>query len=227
MFADPSQVLPIATLIRSRCNELGLSPPDLIRRAGFKNVSKGLRRLEQLRLGDFQGASALLAALPDALAVSAEVVNETVVETRLRIRQTNEDAWRAAFKPHAIIITDRPRPEPLFVAFSIGVEELIRVNFDLTKGPITFLTQALDGVQTKLNRWHSDKLPAFGLPIGVVVNYTPDHALRFDLAGDPIALLDTAYRFGDVALYIAGRSVTQEEFVAVIRSTNEEIKNRH
>ena len=98
-------------------------------------MSKGLRRLEHLCEGDFKGTTALIQALPDALGVSAEVVKEAVEETQRYLRETEEAAWRAAFKPHAIIITDRQRPQPLFVAFFIGVERLVRIDFDLTRGP--------------------------------------------------------------------------------------------
>ena len=40
--------LPIETLVSSRCKELGLRPVELIRRCGYKNASKGLRRLEDI-----------------------------------------------------------------------------------------------------------------------------------------------------------------------------------
>ena len=50
-----------------------------------------------------------------------------------------------------MIVTDRARPEPLFVAFFIGVNRLVRVDFDLTQRPVTFLRQALDGVREKLS----------------------------------------------------------------------------
>jgi hypothetical protein len=44
--------------------------------------------------------------------------------------ESAEAAWRAAFRPHAVIMTDRERPEPLFVAAIIGVNVLLRVDFD-------------------------------------------------------------------------------------------------
>ena len=41
-------LLPIKILISNRCDELGLRPAELIRRCGYKNISKGLRRLESV-----------------------------------------------------------------------------------------------------------------------------------------------------------------------------------
>jgi hypothetical protein len=44
-------------------------------------------------------------------------------------------------------------PEPLSVAGFIGVEGLLRVDFDLTAAPITFVTQSLDGLRQRLAKW--------------------------------------------------------------------------
>ena len=146
---------------------------------------------------------------------SSEVVGQAVEETQRYLRDTEEAAWRAAFKPHAVIVTDRARPEPLFVAFFIGVNRLVRVDFDLTQRPVTFLRQALDGVREKLSEWRGDRLPAFGKPMGVIINYSPDRAVRFDLTGKPIAIFDKAHRLGRASFSIGGRAVTEGELAAV------------
>ena len=71
----------------------------------------------------------------------------------------------------------------MFVAAFIGIERLRRVHFDLSESPTTYIQQALDGLREKLARWNSDQIPTFGKPIGVIVNYSPDRAVRFDLDG--------------------------------------------
>ena len=175
------QTLAIEALVRDRCEELGLKPAELVRRCGYQNVSKGLRRVEQLRAGDFARTSGLVRTLPAALEVSADVLDEAIEATQRYLRECAEAAWRAAFRPHAILITERTRPEPFFVAAFIGVDVLLRVDFDLTAAPVTFIKQSLDGLRQKLARWHGS-LPAFGRPVGFIVNYSPDRAVRFDLA---------------------------------------------
>jgi hypothetical protein len=65
-----------------------------------------------------------------ALGVPVDVVKGTVEETQRYLLESAEAAWRAAFRPHAVIMTDRERPEPLFVAAIIGVNVLLRVDFD-------------------------------------------------------------------------------------------------
>lgn len=46
-----TKTLVIETFISNHCSQLGLSRPDFIPGVGYKNVSKGLRRLGQLYAG--------------------------------------------------------------------------------------------------------------------------------------------------------------------------------
>ena len=109
--------LAIEALISGRLQDLKLSPVELIRRCGYKNLSKGLRRLAGVRAGYFDGQVWLLHALPDALGVPPEKAQQAVEDTQRYLHEENEAAWRAAFVPHGIIVTERDRPTQLFVAF--------------------------------------------------------------------------------------------------------------
>jgi hypothetical protein len=62
-----SKPLAIEVFVRNRLNDLGLAPTDLVRRAGYKNVAKGLRRLDELYAGNFESAHGLIERLPSAL----------------------------------------------------------------------------------------------------------------------------------------------------------------
>jgi hypothetical protein len=86
----------------------------------------------------------------------------------------------------------------------IGVNRLVRVDFDLTKSLVTFLRQALDGIRDRLNQWGGYRIPAFGKPVGVIINYSPYQAIQFDLTGKPIAIFDKAYRLGRARFSIGG-----------------------
>ena len=85
MSDDP---LPIKTLISKRCDELGLRPAEVVRRCGYKNISKGLRRLESLTQGCFKGNDALIQALPSALEVAANLVKAAVEATQAVVKST-------------------------------------------------------------------------------------------------------------------------------------------
>jgi hypothetical protein len=78
---------------------------------------------------------------------------------------------------------------------------------------VSYVGQALQGVRQKLARWESGQLPAYGRPVAVAVNYTPERAVRFDLDGNAIQVLDRAHRIGDVQLFLGGRAWLREKRV--------------
>src|ERR1700694_42567 len=77
-----STLLAIETLIVERCKVLRLSRTDLVRRAGFKNVAKGLRRLDELCAGEMKTTVSLIAGLPAALELPPDVITDTMRQTK-------------------------------------------------------------------------------------------------------------------------------------------------
>ena len=202
--ASTSESNPITTLITSRCQELGLTRAQLVKRTGYKDVSKGIRRLEELLLGELQSNKYLIQGLPAALDLAANVIARAIEKTRRQIAQEEEAAWRASFKPHAIILTVRKRPEPIFLAALIGVDRLLRVDFNPEGDHESFVQRALQGMQRILVKW-GGVVPAFGRPTGIIINYTPDYSIRFGLDGMPREFLRQAYRVGQAQLLKKGR----------------------
>ena len=201
--------LAIATLIRSRMTELDLSRGEFAKRLGYKNVAKGIRRIDALCDGNIDGTKQFLDALPQALETSADTVkralDQTVRELELAEKQEAEardKIWRENFCPHAIILTEHTVPSPIFVAAMIGVEKLLRIDLDPTQGPMSLVRQVLDRLP--------ERVPAFGKAIGFVINYSPDKAVRFDPNGQPIAILDEAVLPGTAALRLGGRPIPAE-----------------
>ena len=217
-----SDPLPIGSLIVDRLRVLDLRRRDLLRRAGYKNIAKGLRRLDELLAGELVKTRDLIRALPVALDVPPEVVEHAIEETRRRTAEAQEAAerarqtvWRAAFRPHAIILTERTVPQPFFVAAFIGIERLLRIDFDLALAPVTYTNQALAGIRRKLAEFGSEALPALGRPVGIIVNYTPDRAIRFDLDGNALEILPRAHRLADSYIVLRRRRVRP----AMLRAT--------
>jgi hypothetical protein len=208
--------LAIATLVRSRMIELGLSRGEFAKRLGYKNIAKGIRRIDDLCDGDIEGTKQFLDVLPQALETSAETVkgalDQTVRELELAEQQEAEardKIWLENFRPHAIILTERTVPSPIFVAALFGVEKLLRIDLDPTQRPVSFVRQVLDRLP--------EGVPAFGKPIGFVINYSPDNAIRFDRNGQPIAMLDKAARPGTaVLLRLGGRPIPAEALGMII-----------
>jgi hypothetical protein len=195
--------LAIAALVRSRMAEF-------VKRLGYKNIAKGIRRIDVLCDGDLEGTKHFLDVLPQALETSAETVKlaleQTVREIELAEKQEAEardKIWRENFCPHAIILTERTVPSPIFMAAMIGVEKLLRIDLDLSQGPVSFVRHVLDRLP--------DQVPTFGKPIGFVINHSPDRAVRFDSNGRPIAILDKAARPGTaVLLRLGGQPIPAE-----------------
>jgi hypothetical protein len=202
--------LAIATLVRSRMIELGLSRGEFAKRLGYKNIAKGIRRIDVLCDGDLEGTKHFLDVLPQALETSADTVkralDQTVREIEMAEQQEAEardKIWRKNFCPHAIILTERTVPSPIFVAAMIGVEKLLRIDLDATQGPVSFVKQVLYRLP--------EGVPAFGKTAGFVINYSPDKAVRFDPNGKPIAILDKAARPGTATLFpLGGRPIPTE-----------------
>jgi hypothetical protein len=91
-------------------------------------------------------------------------------------REVREDGGSSlGFRPHAIIATERSIPSPIFVAALIGVEKILRIDFDTSLPEETYVHQALAQIP--------EQTIAFGRPIGVTVNYAPDRAVRYDPKG--------------------------------------------
>jgi hypothetical protein len=102
--------LPLAALVAERCRQLGLRRSEVAARCGYKNISKGLRRLEQVSAGELEKADALLRRLPEALDLSPDVVKDAIDQTVHQIAAEQDAVWRASFQPSAYLLgtTDRP-----------------------------------------------------------------------------------------------------------------------
>jgi hypothetical protein len=205
--------LAIAALIESRSRDLALSRAELVRRAGFKNIAKGMRRLDSLLAGDLETTRELIHGLATALGVPKSMVDRAFQETRRQIERAEQEeaekqdaAWRAEFKPPAIIVTERTRPQPIFVAALIGVDNLLRLDFETGGNPLRFVKKAQQELEQRLSRWKGT-IPAFGRPTGFVLNFSPDRAVRFDPEGNPKKIFNKAYRVGQVNLSLGGRPI--------------------
>jgi hypothetical protein len=64
-------------------------------------------------------------------------------------------------------------PSPIFAAAVMGVERLLRLELDASLPAATYMRQALKQVP--------EHVLAFGRSVGVVVNYRPDFAVKYDL----------------------------------------------
>lgn len=210
--------LSIQDLIDARSRELGLRRSELVRRCGYNNISKGHRMLDELYAGDLQKATSLLAGLPVALELSPEIVRRALEDTIRQLEQRAshsageaEAAWRATFKPQAYLLGTQSRPSQIvFFAITGGAERWLKIPLDFTRPPLSFAGQALAVVRK------TPFVQYFGPTTGFIVNYSPDHAVRFDLQGKLIKSLMRAYRPMEVTLSLGRRKVLAETLGCVL-----------
>jgi hypothetical protein len=205
--------LAIQILIDERCRELGLSRSELVRRCGYKNITKGVRRFEELYAGDLQRTAHLLAGLANALDLSPHVVQRALNHTNQQLEEHaaraagNAEAWRASFKPHGILLGTQERPSQIFIFAVTGdAERWLKIPLDLSQPPVTYAEQALTVVRK------TPYVQFFGRTTGFIVNYTPDHAVRFDCEGHAVETLARAYRPDQVTVSLGRRPISAETF---------------
>lgn len=205
--------LPIADLINERMSDLGLDRERLGYRLGYCNPIKAAGRVQALCDGFVDNRKGLRALhrLPAALEVSPEDVGKAVIATRAvfteRERQRQEslrraakmrDAeYRASFKPHGFLQTRETWPSSVTMfALSGGEGRWLIIPIDTLQPPVTFASQALDGLANVAKKGEDGNFyaPFFGRVLGFYVNFNPDRAVRFDLEGNPVEVHDRSYR---------------------------------
>jgi hypothetical protein len=193
--------LPLGKLISTRRRELGITTAEIARRVGYRNIGKGIRRINELCQGDFRAAGFIVGALPRALELPEDDVRRAIQATkdeldareRARIEE-EEQRYREWFKPHLIWTTEFSRPTSITMAIFYGIPRLLRFNLDADSGEETFVSQAIAAMPSTIT--------FFGKATGFTINYTPDRATRYDAQGNTVATFAKAQRLpeGDVTL---------------------------
>ena len=216
---------PLAELIQTRMGDLGLARQALGFRLGYQNPLKA-GRVDALCDGHLTSRKSqrALARLPEALEIPPEIVEQVVSTTEAffaeierhaeeesrRAAEAEDAGWRRRFTPHAVVQTEHTGPSQITICgLTGGAERWLIIRFDLSRPPITFVQQALEALPNRVNLGQDGKryVTFFGEALGVIVNYAPDNAIRCDLEGRALEVLERAYRPGEVGLSIGGRPV--------------------
>ncbi len=93
-----------------------------------------------------------------------------------------------------------------FCGLTGGAGPRLIIPLDCSRPPITYVQQAVDAVPERVRIGHNGKpyVTFFGEALGLIINYTPDSALRCSLDGEPLEVLHKAYRLGEVRLSFGG-----------------------
>jgi hypothetical protein len=188
---------PFHDFIDTRINDLKLSRREFISRLGYKNISKGDRRLRALENGDLALADKLKQALAAALAVSVEDV-EKAIHAGFAARWEEEDQrYRSVFRPHAVLQTELTIPSPIFIAGLIGAERNLFVPLPETL--------AADEYAHFVAASLPEGVPCYGAVTGYYVNYSPDYCVEFNREGEIKFEHSRAVRVGNSTSSVNGR----------------------
>jgi hypothetical protein len=211
---------PLYLLIERRRRELGLRKGELASRCGCINPEKGIPWIDAIAGGqiDHPRAREIMKELPGALEIEQEEFDQVLTITRQQINEREQEeeakreaAWRASFEPHGYLTTESTRPSQIVImGLTGGPDRWLRINLDLDRPPLTFVGQAHE-VASK-----TKSVPFFGRVTGFVVNYSPDEAVKFDLEGNPLAVLHRAYSPGQASIIHRGRHIDGPLYARII-----------
>jgi len=181
---------PFSGLIESRLADLGPTKAQLIARLGYRNIAKGLSRLDQVCRGEFNKADFLLSGLARGLNLEPSQIEEARVATVQERTQRQEAEEAHSFRPHAIFLTEHRVPTQIVIAGIIGADRQRYVYFDDDAAPETFRDTVLGAMPSAI--------PTFGRVQGFVINYRLDHAVEYDLSGNVVTDYDRIRRLGHI-----------------------------
>ncbi len=142
--------------------------------------------------------------------VDKEAVSRAIEDFKSDALAKDKAAYASTFKPHAIVLSERTVPQPIFVAALGGFAKQRQIDFEEGSSSTSYVKQVLEIVP--------DKIPSFGKTFGFVINYSIDYAVRFDLRGNPSEELDAAVHLGAALASINGRPITSYSFSAYLKS---------
>jgi len=121
---------PIKKFVNDRIKELGISKNEVVRRTGYTNISKGLRRLEQFLINT-DTAGLVAPRLHKALEIPFCELEAKVIETRKIIKEKYEAEYeeslrqrdlaaRAVYAPHLALFMERAVPTQICICGFTG-----------------------------------------------------------------------------------------------------------
>jgi hypothetical protein len=174
---------------------------------GLRKHGEGAQAPRAIVLGLFHSHDHGMEALAKALEVSVDEVEQASAMTQRLIKEAQHTAeeqewrdWCAVFQPHAILRMERSTPSPIFLVALVGVDRILRVDFDSAQPQETWVRQ----VVARLPK----EVIAFGQVTGFFLNFTPDLCIEFDPEGAPLREFARAWRPGRARMEYKGRDIT-------------------
>jgi hypothetical protein len=187
---------PLQTLVHEAMQTQRLTRAQLAGRMGYKNISKGLRRLDAL-LHELQGSEGLLQSLKEALSIPDAQLREAVLQLQ---EQLNAEE-RACFEPIIQVVPTRT-PSPIFVAALVPGLLNIPVPDDLLSLP----ADEEFSVVCDLYRKHRETWkPWWAGGKGAIYHRNYDERFEFDEDCRLVKVHDHSIGFSRAVLRVSGK----------------------
>jgi hypothetical protein len=179
--------LPVGRYVQSKIKESGMKRVEIIRQCGWKNVTKGLRRLDAL-IQDSSPDTDLLKKLIDVIKLDREELERHMRETNtiweLEIAKCEKERI-SAWKPFLYERTELKRPTSITCsAFFGGMERRYnRVPAEVLALPFEKQLVEVGRLVRDYYAKKSGKAIFFGAIVGYLYQYTHNYGVEFSIDG--------------------------------------------
>jgi hypothetical protein len=204
---------PISRFILNRSKALGLSRTDLVRRSGYRDLNSGHAALNGLlRTGIIP--SFVEKKLAGALEVDQDFLDTVLLATARQLHDearsqilARENAYRATFRPHLQVQTERRVPSPIFIAALLTTKRLriVQLPDEAFSADEDIRDRLIRTMIVEHFREHAGDVPTFGRITGyllvVLAGYDScDFGLPFDVNGDLVGSMREVRRLPEATL---------------------------
>lgn len=207
----------IGKLIRSSIKEKGIKKVEVVKALGYRNIDKGLRRLNDCIQGQGKCSKAFLRKLAGALEINNQAMDEAIKKTedecrleREAMARRREIYARKNFKPYIYVKTSEKRPNSIaIVAFTgTAVFKCIDLPEEISSWPI----ERQIGAASKTIKQHYCEMNGhsgqFGKITGYIFYKTYDEGIEFSIEGEVIGdCLGRPVEDGEPALQIGNKII--------------------
>ena len=175
-----------SSLVLEKMMQEGLSRSEVVRRLGYRNANKGIRRLDLFLKGEGTD-SELVPKLITALDLDADSMHEAIDEDRLRDRQLAEDYARERFNPNIYIQTYATRPSQICIFAMTGgtrVHKTVDVTEEIIAKPWHEQVKVVGSLVRKHYQASDGLAPFFGAISGYLYCPTFDNSYEFTIEGE-------------------------------------------
>ena len=176
----------IECLVHGAMEKAQLTKNDVVRRMGYSNLNKGVRRLDHFLKGDMTDKT-FVKKLTEALNASPEEMQSAIDSDQLRAKQRAEELARKDFKPYIYLQTTATRPSQICIYALTGgtrTHKMISVPEDLPSESWSKQVKTVRALIIEHIQKNEGVVPFFGKASGYLYCPLYDSSYEFTVQGE-------------------------------------------